>query len=172
VLPETAVGQLRGGATIEQTFVARCSPLSEIDVWLETKAEPLATVQVEISDYETGTVLARLALESRTIATRKAQVEGTVERVKSALKSATGVLDEKTIRGLATLPARQALYFPQIRDAEGRRYVVRIRASDGADRNPVIVYGSAGDSYGDGSARRNGEPLAGDLAFTYGCTNP
>jgi hypothetical protein len=165
---DVSLGPLLDGTTIEQTFVARCSPLSQIDLWLDAEGDPITTVHVDISDDTTGAVVARLASESPAILSQRSETQKIVDRIKSANIK----LNEEAVKVLGQLHLRRVLYFPPVRDSEGKRYVVRVRATDGALGNAITVYGSAGDAYRDGGARRNGEPIAGDVAFRYGCTLP
>jgi hypothetical protein len=66
---------------------------------------------------------------------------------------------------------RRVLVFPPIPDSEGKRYVITATSSGGAPNGAIGVRGSATDAYADGEARRDGKPIAGDLAFRYGFTD-
>lgn len=59
VPPETVLGTLAGEATVEQSFVAHCAGLSEIDLWLAAPASgPPPPLVVQLREAESGRVRA------------------------------------------------------------------------------------------------------------------
>ena len=162
------VGPLLDTTTLQQVFVARCSDLSEIDLWFGIRGRPVRqTVHIELSDALTGETVAALTLQASAIVS-------TIETAVAAVRrnSWLAKLPEHIEQLLASPHPMRVFYFPPIHDSAGRRYVITIRASGGAPGNSVTVYGTGADAYRDGEARRNGELLADDLAFRYGCTRP
>lgn len=162
------VGPLLDTTTFEQIFVARCSDLSEIDLWFGIEGRPVTqTVHVELSDALTGETVVALALEGSAIVSTIETTVAAARRTGQPKK-----LPEHIQQLLDTLHPMRAFYFPPIHDSAGRRYVITIRASGGVPGNSVTVYGTGADAYRDGETRRNGELLPDDLAFRYGCSQP
>lgn len=62
--------------------------------------------------------------------------------------------------------------FPRLPDSQGRSYYFYVESPEATTGNAITVYTNANDEYPDGTAYRDAEAVAGDLAFTaYGHTS-
>jgi hypothetical protein len=175
IAPETPVprgtilGSVLRGTKFEQSFIARCSNLSEIDLWFgkEGGVSP-QTVHVQLQDAGTGHVEATFIREAPQLVYLTLRTAKMIQR--QAKTQGTKVSREDAER-FAMNAAVQKLYFAPIRDSHGKRYLISVTASGGAPGNSISVYGSTAATYPDGEARRDAVPIPGDLVFQYGCTS-
>ena len=56
--------------------------------------------------------------------------------------------------------------FPPLRDSRGKTFYFYVESPEAAPGDAITVYANAHDQYPDGAAYRNGQVVAGDLAFT------
>src|SRR5262249_7338344 len=140
----------------------------EVDLAFSKEGRPLAQiVRVQLHEQATGTVVATSDLDGSAMASEIGAVADVVEQ-----KMKTGAMTPALARGVFDATTwRRVLLFPPIADSEGKRYVITIASSGGAPNGAIGVRGSAMDAYPDGEARRDGEAIAGDLAFRYGFTD-
>jgi hypothetical protein len=166
---EEVVGVLWEGLLV-QSFVARCTNLSEIDLLFGKEGQDVAqTVQVQLRDEESGHVAATFTLDAA------GMIDGASEAQRVAMLEQRAAVEGRPItrqvaRSLGSVDYFESLYFPPIPDSLGKRYVIEVTASGGRPHDSVTIYGSAADAYVDGEARLNGRLLPGDLAFRYGCS--
>jgi len=165
---DDVVATLVDGTTLEQSFVARYPGLSEIDLVFSTEGHPLAqTVRVEVHEEVSGALVATSELDGSAIAS---EIEAVADVVAQKVK--TGAMSPALAQRVFDATRwRRVLVFPPIPDSEGKRYVITATSSGGAPNGAIGVRGSATDAYADGEARRDGKPIAGDLAFRYGFTD-
>jgi hypothetical protein len=153
-------GSVLRGERFEQSFVARCPNLSQIDLWWV--GEGPQTVHVQLLDAESGHVEATFIREAPTLV----ELIGRREKLRPLAK----YLSDEGVERVAVGGAAQQLYFAPIRDSRGKRYLISVSGTGGAPGALLNVYITPG-AYPDGEARRDGVPLPVDLAFRYGCTN-
>jgi hypothetical protein len=157
--------ELRADTTFEQSFIARCRQLSEIDLFLGIAGRPITqTVYVDVRDERTGNVVATSALDASTIVSQLAATRAIAFEKIDRTDALSALLD-------ALHPVR-AFYFAPVPDSLDTLYVITVRASGGAPGDAVTIYGSAENTYPGGEARLDGKGIPGDMAFRYGCTRP
>lgn len=100
------------------------------------------------------------------------QIEAALDPIEKKVETGELTMTNEIAAALGSVHLVHTLYFAPIRDSEGKRYVITVTASGGAPGDSLTLWGSDGDAYPGGEARRNGERIGGDLAFRYGCSRP
>ena len=135
--------ELTGGRTFGQTFVCTRNNLYRIDLSTATYAR-----------INTSPVIFHLRSASPST---------------SEVAEAFAAMDILTI----TLPGPEvqndrptSFVFPPLRDSKDKAFYFFIESPEGTPGNAITVYVNEYDQYPAGTAYRDGQPVAGDLAFT------